>query len=102
MKRIGLLGGSFDPPHKGHIYISLEGKKILQLHEVWWLITPQNPLKISRPATYNERVNNCKTIIKGHPITVKEIENNINSKYSYQTIQYLLSYYPTIKFYWLM
>ena len=102
MKHIGLLGGSFDPPHRGHLYISKEAKKILHLNEIWWLVTPQNPLKISRPATYNERVNNCKTIIKGHPITVKEIENNINSKYSYQTIQYLLSYYPTIKFYWLM
>ena len=102
MKHIGLLGGSFDPPHRGHLYISKEAKKILQLNEIWWLVTPQNPLKISRPATYHERVNNCKTITKNYPIIVKEVENNINSTYSYQTINYLLSYYPTIKFYWLM
>ena len=73
MKRIGLLGGSFDPPHKGHLYISLEAKKMFQLHEVWWLITPQNPLKISRPATYKERVVNCKEITKGKLIIVDHI-----------------------------
>ena len=55
-KKIGILGGSFDPPHKGHLYISIEAKKILNLDEVWWLVTPQNPLKISKPATYSERV----------------------------------------------
>ena len=102
MKRIGLLGGSFDPPHKGHIYISLEGKKMLQLHEVWWLITPQNPLKISRPATYKERVANCKEITKGKLIIVKEIEKKINSKYTYQTLDYLLNHYTNIKFFWIM
>ena len=74
MKRIGLLGGSFDPPHKGHLYISKEAKKILHLDEVWWLVVPKNPLKISQPATYNERVKNCKKLIKGEPIFIKEIE----------------------------
>ena len=51
MKSIGLLGGSFDPPHKGHLYISIQAKKILKLKEIWWLVTPQNPLKILKPAT---------------------------------------------------
>ena len=56
MKSIGLLGGSFDPPHRGHLYISLEAKKLLKLNEIWWLVTPQNPLKISMPASYEERI----------------------------------------------
>ena len=60
MKKIGLLGGSFDPPHRGHLFISNEAKKVLQLDEIWWLVTPQNPLKISKPATYEERLQNCK------------------------------------------
>ena len=102
MKNIGLLGGSFDPPHRGHIYISLEAKNILSLDEVWWLVTPQNPLKITRPATYEERVGNCQHITKNCPIVVKEFEKNISSKYSYQTIKYLLHHYNNIKFYWLM
>ena len=102
MKQIGLLGGSFDPPHKGHLYISIEAKKILNLDEVWWLITPQNPLKISNPATYVERVKNCKIITRGTPIKIKEIDKNIESQYTYQTIVYLQKHYSQIKFYWLM
>ena len=62
MKKIGLLGGSFDPPHRGHVYISIEAKKMLKLSEIWWLVTPKNPLKILKPATYQERVYNCKKI----------------------------------------
>ena len=102
MKNIGLLGGSFDPPHKGHLYISLEAKKILKLDEIWWLITPQNPLKINQPASYSERVKNCKILTKNKPIKIKEIEKKINSRFSYQTIKYLNNHYKYIKFFWLM
>ena len=102
MKNIGLLGGSFDPPHKGHLYISLEAKKILKLDEIWWLVTPQNPLKINKPASYSERLRNCKSIIRNKPIKVKEIEKKINSKYSYQTIKYINKHYKNLNFFWLM
>jgi len=102
MKSIGLLGGSFDPPHKGHLYISLEAKKILKLDEIWWLVTPKNPLKINQPASYEDRLKNCKLIVKNQPIKVKEIEKKINSKYSYQTIKYLHKHYKNINFFWLM
>ena len=102
MKKIGLLGGSFDPPHRGHVYISIEAKKMLKLNEIWWLVTPKNPLKILKPATYQERVYNCKKITKNLPIIIKETEKKINSKYSYQTLNYLIGHYKNIKFFWLM
>ena len=102
MKKIGLLGGSFDPPHKGHLFISLEAKKILKLDEVWWLVTPKNPLKISEPASYEERVDNCKNITRNFPIKIQEIEKKIHSDYSYKTINYILKHYNSIKFFWLM
>ena len=102
MKKIGLLGGSFDPPHKGHLFISIEAKKILKLDEIWWLVTPQNPLKISQPATYKERVKNCKKITTNYPIKIKEIEKKIRSKFSYQTINFVQNYYNNISFFWLM
>ena len=102
MKNIGLLGGSFDPPHKGHLYISLEAKKILKLDEIWWLVTPKNPLKINKPASYSNRLKNCKLIVKNQPIKVKEIEKKINSKYSYQTIKYINEHYKNLNFFWLM
>ena len=102
MRNIGLLGGSFDPPHKGHLYISLEAKKILKLNEIWWLVTPQNPLKINEPATYKDRVKNCKLITKNYPIKITEIEKKINSRHSHQTINYLNKLYKNINFFWLM
>ena len=75
---------------------------MFQLDEIWWLVTPQNPLKISKPATYKERMTNCKKITKNVPIVIKEIEKKINSKYTYQTLDYLLNHYKNIKFFWLM
>jgi nicotinate-nucleotide adenylyltransferase len=78
LKKIGLLGGSFDPPHRGHLFISNEAKKVLQLDEIWWLVTPQNPLKISKPATYEERLQNCKQITKNFPIKILEVEKKLN------------------------
>ena len=102
MKKIGLLGGSFDPPHKGHLFISLEAKKLLKLDEIWWIVTPKNPLKILKPATYRERVSNCKNITRNYPIRIKEIEKKIGSNYSHKTINYILHHYSNIKFFWLM
>ena len=102
MSNIGLLGGSFDPPHRGHLFISFEAKKILSLNEIWWLVTPQNPLKILKPATYSERINNCYKFTNGTSIKIKEIEKKINSKYTYQTLDYLLNHYTNIKFFWIM
>ena len=102
MKSVGLLGGSFDPPHKGHLYISVEAKKNLQLNEIWWLVTPQNPNKLSKPASYNERIHNCKKIVKKYPIKIIEIEKKIQSKCSFQTISYLIKHYKNINFFWLM
>ena len=102
MKSIGLLGGSFDPPHKGHLYISIEAKKVLKLDEIWWLVSPQNPLKISKPANYTERLKNCYEITKGQPIKISEIEKKINSKYTYQSLSYIQNHYKNIKFFWLM
>ena len=102
MKNIGLLGGSFDPPHKGHLFLSLEAKKILKLDEIWWLVTPQNPLKILEPATYEERVLNCQKITRGYPIKITDIEKNIKSKFSYESLSFILQHYKNIKFYWLM
>ena len=93
MKSVGLLGGSFDPPHKGHLYISLEAKKILKLDEIWWLVTPQNPLKIAKPATYEERIKNCHAITKKLPIKVTDIEHKINSSYSYESLYFIQNYY---------
>lgn len=91
MKKIGLLGGSFDPPHRGHLFISNEAKKVLHLDEIWWLVTPQNPLKISKPATYEERLQNCKQITKNFPIKILEVEKKLNLNILIKQLNFLFN-----------
>ena len=76
--RIGLLGGSFNPAHKGHLYISTVAIKRLQLDEVWWLVSPQNPLK-QKPlnSSLKNRLKIAKEITKGHKIRVNSVHPGV-------------------------
>ena len=67
-RRIGLLGGSFNPAHEGHRAISIEGIRRLDLDQVWWLVSPQNPLKSTRDmAPLKARLASAENMIAGHP-----------------------------------
>jgi nicotinate-nucleotide adenylyltransferase len=90
--RIGLLGGSFNPAHAGHLHVSLWAMKALGLNEVWWLVSPQNPLK-SRDgmAEHALRVSHAREITKKHPrIKVKTLEAEQGLYYTVETLRYLL------------
>jgi len=101
--RIGLLGGSFNPAHRGHIYISNMAIKLFKLHEVWWMINPQNPLKSSKStAPLKERINYARNLIVGNRIKVQSLEDRYYTKYTYHTIKKLLQCQPGNKFIWLM
>lgn len=99
--RIGLLGGSFNPPHEGHVHISLSALKGLELDVVWWLVTPQNPLKKDAPAGMNERIKLCRKIAVHPKIVVSDIERSLGTHITYQTITKLKKYHPTSKFVWI-
>lgn len=103
-KRIGLLGGSFNPAHIGHLHISQEALRRLRLDEVWWLVSPQNPLKSShdmRPLS--ERIQGCKVLTKGNKfLRVTALEIRLETRYSIDTIGFLLKRYPQTRFVWLM
>lgn len=80
--KIGLLGGSFDPPHFGHIGISKDASKILNLDEIWWLLTKQNPLKTSKSSGFDERLALCSDFVKDEKnIIIKDLEKNLKSSY---------------------
>ena len=66
LENIGVLGGSFDPPHKGHLYVSKKSLKVLKLKKVIWAITKKNPLKKNPFFTLAVRKKLCRKIIKGH------------------------------------
>jgi len=102
--KVGLLGGSFNPPHKGHIHVSNQAIKLLGLDETWWLVSPQNPLKNTQMAdNYEERFKLCQEIAKNHPhINISGIEDELQTKYSIETIEKLTAIYPNINFIWII
>lgn len=103
-KKIGLLGGSFNPAHEGHLYISEHALDLLGLDEVWWLVSPQNPLKSPKDmATFERRFASAvKVIGDNHRIKASDLEKQINSVYTCETIQQIQSLYPQNHFVWLM
>lgn len=103
-QRVGILGGSFNPPHAGHVHISLIAKRMLGLDYIWWLVTPQNPLKDSAETkSYDERFAACLEITKTHPhILVSDFEHRMNLTYTYETVQALNDSFPKTDFVLLM
>jgi nicotinate-nucleotide adenylyltransferase len=102
-QRIGLLGGSFNPAHDGHLHISREALKRLNLDQVWWLVSPQNPLKPKKGmAPFPQRMATAKSIAKNKRILVTDIERRLGSARTAATIQSLSQRYPNINFVWLM
>ena len=88
--KIGILGGSFDPAHKGHLAISKEAIKKYELKFVIWAITNQNPFKRKASSDLEKRINHCKKIIKNNKyIKIKYYENLINSNRTIDLIEYL-------------
>tara|TARA_X000001036_G_scaffold437673_1_gene483567 strand:+ start:1135 stop:1758 length:624 start_codon:yes stop_codon:yes gene_type:complete len=99
--RIGLLGGSFNPPHQGHVHISLAALKALKLDAVWWLVSPQNPLKTEKPLPSEDRIRLSEELIQNPKILVSGIEEDLGTSITYYTIRKLKSSFPTTRFVWL-
>jgi len=101
--RIGLLGGSFDPAHDGHLHISCIALKRLRLDGVWWLLSPGNPLKHDAPASLERRLNAANAVLDDHPkITATGIERDLGTIYTVDTVHALGARYPGVRFVWLM
>ncbi len=100
--RIGLLGGSFDPPHAGHLHLSREALKRFRLDRVIWLVSPGNPLKAHGPAPLPERMAAARAMIAHPRIAVSDIEARIGTRYTADTIRALQRRFPRVAFTWLM
>jgi nicotinate-nucleotide adenylyltransferase len=100
---IGLLGGSFDPAHEGHVHISREALKRLGLDRVWWLVSPGNPLKPDPPAPLAQRMDRARAVLAGDPrILVSDLEARLGTQATADTLGRLRSLYPGVRFVWLM
>ena len=99
---IGLLGGSFDPPHAGHVHITKEALKRFGLDHVWWLVSPGNPLKKNGPAPLADRMQAARALMDHPRVTVTDIEAQLGTRYTAQTLAGLRRRYPGVRFVWLM
>jgi nicotinate-nucleotide adenylyltransferase len=101
--RVGLLGGSFNPPHAAHRAISLFALKRLKLDRVWWLVTPGNPLKdTSKLAPLAPRIAAARRLTHHPRIDVTGLEAVIKTRYTYDTIKWLIARCPGVHFVWIM
>ena len=101
-RKIGLLGGSFDPPHAGHVHITLEALKRFQLDEVWWLVSPGNPLKAHGPAPLEARMEAAGRLMDHPRVRVTDLEAKLGTRYTAATLEALQRRYLGVSFVWLM
>ena len=102
MKRIGLLGGSFDPPHLGHVHISELAFKVFCLSKIFWIYTKQNPLKFSEPASIEKRFKEGFELVRDPKIKFSDIELTNNFTYSVEMLKYLKKKNARTNFIWIM
>ena len=102
-RRVGLLGGSFNPAHAGHRHISLAALQRLGLDEVWWLVSPQNPLKATDGmASLAQRMAQARTTAAHRRIRVTDIERLLGTRYTIDTLAAVRQLFPATRFVWLM
>lgn len=101
--RIGLFGGSFNPPHAGHRLVAEQALRALGLDRVWVIVTPGNPLKNNAGLpSLDDRMAMTRTVLDDPRMIVTGFEATIGTKYSYDTIRYLLRRCAGVQFVWVM
>jgi len=99
---IGLLGGSFDPPHLGHAHITREALKRFELDQVWWLVSPANPLKARAPAPLGRRMAAARALIDHPRVKISDFEARAGTRFTADTLRALQARHPGTRFVWLM
>ena len=99
---IGLLGGSFDPAHGGHAHITREALKRFGLDQVWWMVSPGNPLKTKGPAPMARRMAAARQVMMHPRVKITDIETRLGTRFTAATLKRLLQMYPGVRFVWLM
>lgn len=101
--RVGLLGGSFNPAHEGHLHLSREALKRLRLDEVWWLVSPQNPLKgMADMAPLAQRLAGARKTAADRRIIVTDLERRLGTTRTARTLGALTTRFRKLRFVWLM
>jgi nicotinate-nucleotide adenylyltransferase len=100
---VGLLGGSFDPAHQGHVHITREAIRRVGLDRVWWLVSPGNPLKARAPAPMADRMARARDMLGDDPrVVVTDLEARLGTRATVDTLRKLQAIYPGVRFVWIM
>lgn len=99
-KSIGLLGGSFNPPHHGHMHIALAALKKYKFNAIWWLVSPQNPLK-EKSTPFQKRLQMTQKFVDHPKMLACDIETHFNIKYTQQTVLKLKKHFSKTQFHWI-
>lgn len=99
---IGLLGGSFDPAHAGHVHLTRHALKRFGLDRVWWLVSPGNPIKCRGPAPIGQRLAAARSIMVHPRVRITDLEARLGSRKTAHTLARLQRLYPGVRFVWLM
>lgn len=99
--KVGLFGGSFDPAHEGHAHVAETALKRLGLDQVWWLVSPQNPLK-PQSSPFKKRLASARKRARGPHMVVTDFEKRTSCSFTYQTLRALKRLYPGVDFYLIM
>ena len=101
--RVGLFGGSFNPVHEGHLHVARTAKERLQLDRVWWLVSPQNPLKSSDDMDLHwRRMAGVMTLAAEPGHVVSDVETRLESQYTIDLVRALQTRHPGVEFVWIM
>jgi nicotinate-nucleotide adenylyltransferase len=101
--RIGLLGGSFNPAHAGHLHVARLARRRLRLHQVWLMVSPGNVLKPQAGmAPFARRLASARALADGRRIVATGIEASLGTRYSFDTLRALLRRFPRARFVWIM
>jgi nicotinate-nucleotide adenylyltransferase len=102
-QRIGLMGGSFNPPHEGHAVCALTALNRLRLDQLWWMVTPGNPLKSGAGLpSLEERMAASRALAPNPAIKITGFEAELGSPYTYATIRFVTRHMPRMRFVWVM
>lgn len=99
--RVGLMGGSFNPPHQGHVDAAKTALKSLKLDRILWLVSPQNPLKKEKPLSSTKRIDLIKNLTTHPKFIPTKFEEDFGLKYTFDTVKFLKKRYPHVTFYFI-
>lgn len=99
---VGLFGGSFDPAHDGHVQVTRHALRHLALDQVWWLVSPGNPLKPRGPAPLEARLVRASAMMQHPRVQITPVERDLGTRYSADTLAQMAHLYPDLRFVWMM